>query len=162
MHETLHTYRFWVWRKKHLPFFSCFVKNIQTSWKNFPKVYFEDEDCVSLWLWFSLFRIILSKINIVSPSWDHDFHSFKSYFRRSILCPLLGTTIFTLSNHTSEDQYCVPFLGHMQHDVWCLCYAKWCNDVMLRRWHSFRKIHIYPHTIFLYQHWFFAVSSAFP
>jgi hypothetical protein len=28
MHETLRTYRFWAFGEKHLPFFSCFVKNI--------------------------------------------------------------------------------------------------------------------------------------
>ena len=125
-----------LWRKNTFPSFhaswrkifmyhnvhSAQMKNIQASWKHSPKLYSEDEDCVSLWL----------------------------------------NTIFTLSKHTSEDQYCVPFLCHMQHDVWCLCYAKWCDDVMLRRWHLFRKIHTYPHTIFLYQRWFFAVSSAFP
>ena len=72
----------------------------------------------------------------------------EAILRRWRLC-LLVTTIFTLSNHTSEDQYCVPFLCHMQHDVWCLCYAKWCDDVMLRRWHLFRKIHTSPHNIFI-------------
>ena len=137
MHETLHTYRFWAFGEKtpSLLFMlreekifmynnvhNALMKNTQASWKHSPKLFSEDEDCVSLWL----------------------------------------NTIFTLSKHTSEDQYCVPFLCHMQHDVWCLCYAKWCDDVMLRRWHLFREIHTYPRTIFLYQRWLFAVSSAFP
>jgi hypothetical protein len=86
----------------------------------------------------------------------------RSYTPKMKIVSPCDETIFTLSNHTSEDQYCVPFLCHMQYDVWCLCYAKWCDDVMLCRWHLFRKIHTYPHTIFLYQRWFFAVSSAFP
>ena len=90
--------------KKHLPFFSCFVKNIQASWK---KKFSE------------------------------------AILRRWRLC-LLVTTIFTLSNHTSEDQYCVPFLCHMQHDVWCLCHAKWCDDVMLCKMVFIPKIHAHP------------------
>jgi len=50
---------------------------------------------------------ILPKMKIDSPK----LYSCKSYFRRSMSCPLLETTIFTLANHTSEDQYLVPFFG---------------------------------------------------
>jgi hypothetical protein len=48
---------------------------------------------------------------------------------------------FPFSKHSSEDRYCVPFLCHMQHDVWCLCYAKWCDDVMLCKMMFIPKIH---------------------
>ena len=59
------------WRKifmYHNNVHSAQMKNIQASWKHSPKLYSEDEDCVSLWPRFSLFQIILPKINIVSPS----------------------------------------------------------------------------------------------
>jgi hypothetical protein len=32
----------------------------------------------------------------------------------------------------------------MQHDVWCLCYAKWYDDVMLCKMVFIPKIHAHP------------------
>jgi hypothetical protein len=32
----------------------------------------------------------------------------------------------------------------MQHDVWCLCYAKWCDDVMLCKMIFIPKTHAHP------------------
>jgi hypothetical protein len=52
-----------------------------------------------------------SEINIVSP------------------CDLAWFAPF--SKRFPEDWYHISFLCHMQYDVWCLCYAKWCDDVML-------------------------------
>ena len=73
-----------LWRKNTFPSFhaswrrifiyhnnthSVLMKNIQASWKYFPKLHSEDQYCISLWLsMFSLFQSILSKIYIVSPS----------------------------------------------------------------------------------------------
>jgi hypothetical protein len=85
MHEILHTYRFWVFDEKNtFPSFHAswrrifiyhnnthcaLMKNIQTSWKYFPKLHSEDQYRISLWLSiFSLFQSILPKIDIVSPS----------------------------------------------------------------------------------------------
>jgi hypothetical protein len=79
------------------------MKNIQASWKYFPKLHPEDQYCISLWL----------------------------------------SMIFPFSKHSSEDQYCVPFLC-MQHDVWCLCYEKWYDDVMLCKMVFIPKIHTHP------------------
>jgi hypothetical protein len=104
MHETLHTYLFWAFGEKtpSLLFMlreekSLYITtmSIVLRWRisSFVKTFSEAilrrwRLCLLVTTRFSLFQSILPKINIVSPC-DHNFHSFESYFRRSILCPLL-------------------------------------------------------------------------
>ena len=61
---------------------------------------------------------------------------------------------FLFSEIFSEDQHCIPFLFLMQYAVWCLCYAEWCDDVMLCKMIFVPQIHIpviehTAHTLFI-------------
>ena len=62
----------------------------------------------------------------------------------SVLMKNIQTSWKYLPKLHPENQYCIPFLCHMQNDVWCLCYAKWCDDVMLCEVMLIPKIQTHP------------------
>ena len=129
MHETLNTYHFWAFgEKKHLPFFSCFVKkafsvkiilmnHIHASSKHSSKLYSE---AIQLRYWSDKARPCFVKI-------------FSEAVFRSC------TISMSLSQSILSKVESISFSCQMQYDVWCLCYAKWCDDVMLCMWHLFRR-----------------------
>ena len=144
MHEILHTYHFLSLRRKNT------FPSFHASWR---KSYIFKE------LHTYLMKIIQASWNIL-----------RSY--RKVFCYLSNEATLLLNlfwalvrfslfqNILPKDQYCTPFLLHMQYAVWCLCYAKWCDDVMLCKITIMPQIHIpvIKHTHFLYQRWLFAVS----
>jgi hypothetical protein len=97
------------------------LKNIQASWRYFPKLHFRRS---------IVYLLVTYAKRVFTFRWFSPF-----------------------SKHSSEDRYCVPFLCHMQHDVWCLCHAKWCDDVMLCEMVFISKIHAHPcnktHNLFI-------------
>ena len=137
MHEILHTYRFWVFDEK-TPSLLFMLREEEFSFIT----------TISVVFWWRISKL------------REDI--FRSYTSEDQWCISLWLSmIFPFSKHSSEDRYCVPFLCHMQHDVWCLCYVKWCDDVMLCKMMSIPKIQAHPainHIIFLNQYWLFAIS----
>jgi hypothetical protein len=144
MHEILHTYHFLSLRRKNT------FPSFHASWRK-------------SFLCRKNLHISLVKNN--QASWNI-LRSLKKFFV-AFLMKLHFFSIYLVPQHDflfskifSEDQYCISFLFLMQYAVWCLCYAKWCDDVMLCKMIFVPQIHIpaIEHTHFLYQRWLFAVS----
>ena len=112
MHETLHTYRFWVWRKKHLPFFSCFVKKNYHLSQQYPKY---PERCWSFVETF-LKAILQRSILFLLVTWQ-DLPLFQSVFPK--------IDIISLSYATCSMMYDAYV---MQNDVMMLCYVRWYSE----------------------------------
>ena len=123
MHETLNTYHFWAFGEKtpSLLFMlreeGILMNNIDASWKHFPKLFSE---AMQLWYWSDKVRPCFVKIFPETV--------FRSYTISMLLFQSIPSKVES-----------VPFSCRMRYDVWCLCYAKWCDDVMLCMWHLFRR-----------------------
>jgi hypothetical protein len=100
MHETLHTYRFLAFAKKHLPFFSCFVKKKIHASQKYP--------CFTKKVPFFVTRLM------------------KLYFPKLTSC--LSTFSFLRSIHRRSTSYSIRVVDAIWCMMWC--YAKWCDDMM--------------------------------
>jgi hypothetical protein len=107
MHETVRTYHFLsLRRKKHLPFFSCFVKRIFSISQEF--VYFSDKT---------------SKVHELSSEAYLHFDSSCALARFSLSQNMLQR--LTLYPLLVPDAVCCMMLMLCKNDVMMLCYAKW-------------------------------------
>ena len=124
MHETLRTYHFLsLRRKKHLPFFSCFVKKIFSISQEF--VYFSDKNIQASW---TILRSYSSS--------------------RFVLCL---STIFSFPKYVPQVNTVSPSCSRciMLYDAYVM--QKWCDDVTLCKMIFVSQIYIpvIKHTHFI-------------
>ena len=127
MHETLHTYRFWVWRKNTFPSFHASWRRITIYHNNIRSIL---KKCWSFVETF--FKAILQKsILFLLVTW-HDLPLFQSVFPK--------IDIISLSYATCS----------MMYDAYVM--QRWCDDVMLCKVIFRRYTHVcaIKHIIFLW------------
>ena len=119
MHETLHTYRFWVWRKNTFPSFHASWRRITIYHSNIWSILKECWSFVETFLKAILQRSIL----FLLVTW-HDLPLFQSVFPK--------IDIISLSYATCS----------MMYDAYVM--QRWCDDVMLCKMVFIPKIHAHP------------------
>ena len=121
--------------KKHLPFFSCFVKKNYHLSQQYPKYPGKFWSFVE-----TFFKAILQRSKLFLLVTWHDLPLFQSVFPK--------INVISLSCAT-----CI-----MMYDAYVM--QGWCDDVMLCKVIFRRYTHICDktHNLFVNQHWLFAIS----